>query len=230
MLKCTNDDVTKGMETLERTSKINKALASADPRNMEVEDEDRGIFDWNFADIIATIFMVLGALIKVIIMFVRGVLLIVLRFSLPLVVAMSFVPTFEGAIKEWWESYKTLALWLIPLTIIELVSTTSWVIAQTATTWDGSSMINACVALVCGILYMLAPQITAMMFGGSPAMAGISQPIMSAGAILGGLGHASLGSIKRGGKVVSKARKGAKKSEKGAENDKGAKKPEKPVA
>jgi hypothetical protein len=137
-----------------------------------------------FSDIIAMLFLFVGAVFKVIILFVRGCLLFVFRVALPITVALSFIPSFERAVKDWWENYKVLALMLVTMTCIETLMTASWLVTRGATDIPSAGIVNALVALVGGILYLLTPTITVMLFGGSQAMAGLSQQIMSAGAMM----------------------------------------------
>ncbi|MDR1417273.1 MAG: hypothetical protein LBJ57_07655 [Prevotellaceae bacterium] len=138
----------------------------------------------SLADIVAMLFLLIGTVFKVIILFIRGCLLFIFRISLPISIALSFMPTFEGAVKEWWENYKTLALMLVTMTCIEALMTASWLATRVATDIPSAGITNALVALIGGILYLLTPTITVMMFGGSQAMAGLSQQVMSAGAIM----------------------------------------------
>ncbi|GHT16748.1 hypothetical protein AGMMS4956_19740 [Bacteroidia bacterium] len=185
----------KDINKIEAKNKTWDAVRNMNPENFEIETEDKSLLSWGPVDIVTSIFTILGALIQVIILFIRGVLLIILRFSLPIVIAMSFFPTFEGVVKEWWESYKSLALWLIPITVIEVISQVSWCVARTNVDIENVGIMNAMTAFVCGILYLLVPTLTSMMFGGSPAMAGISQQIMSAGAVMYSLTKGAAGSI-----------------------------------
>jgi hypothetical protein len=160
-------------------------------RDMDPEDlmlgaasDDISIWRASFADIIAMLFLFVGTVFKVIILFIRGCLLFVFRVALPISIALSFMPTFENAVKDWWDSYKTLALMLVTMTIIESLMTASWLATRVSTDIPAAGMTNALVALVGGILYLLTPTITVMLFGGSQAMAGISQQIMTAGTLM----------------------------------------------
>jgi hypothetical protein len=146
--------------------------------------DDVSIWSASIADIIAMLFLFVGTVFKVIILFIRGCLLFVFRIALPISVALSFMPTFEGAVKDWWENYKTLALMLVTMTIIETLMTASWLATRVATDVPSAGMTNALVALIGGILYLLTPTITVMLFGGSQAMSGLSQQVMSAGAMM----------------------------------------------
>ena len=146
--------------------------------------DDVSIWRSSFADIIAMVFLFVGTVFKVIILFIRGCLLFVFRVSLPVSIALSFMPTFESAVKDWWENYKTLALMLVTMTAIETLMTASWLATRVAADVPAAGMTNALVALIGGILYLLTPTITVMMFGGSQAMAGLSQQVMSAGAMM----------------------------------------------
>ncbi|MDR3188578.1 MAG: hypothetical protein LBT94_05270, partial [Prevotellaceae bacterium] len=162
-------------------------------RNMDPESlmlgaasDDVSLWSSSPAEIIAMLFLFIGAVFKIIILFVRGCLLFVFRVSMPIAIALSFVPTFEGAVKDWWENYKTLALMLVTMTCIEALMTASWLISRTSVDVENAGIINALVAFIGGILYLLTPTITVMLFGGSQAMAGLSQQVMSAGAMMVG--------------------------------------------
>jgi hypothetical protein len=156
----------------------------------------------SFADIVAMLFLFVGTVFKVIILFIRGCLLFVFRVALPVSIALSFIPTFENAVKDWWDNYKTLALMLVTMTIIETLMTASWLATRVATDIPAAGMTNALVALVGGMLYLLTPTITVMLFGGSQAMAGISQQILSAGALM------VASAKKAGSSIYSKDEKG----------------------
>jgi hypothetical protein len=70
--------------------------------------------------------------------------------------------------------------------IIETLMSVSWLTSRTAADVPAAGVINALVAFVGGILYLLTPTITVMLFGGSQAMAGISQQLMTGGALMVG--------------------------------------------
>jgi hypothetical protein len=160
-------------------------------RDMDPDDlmlgaasDDISIWRSSLADIIAMLFLFVGAVFKVIILFIRGCLLFVFRVALPISIALSFIPTFENAVKDWWDNYKTLALMLVTMTCIEALMTASWLVTRTSVDIPSAGIVNALVAFIGGILYLLTPTITVMLFGGSQAMAGLSQQVMSAGAMM----------------------------------------------
>jgi uncharacterized membrane protein YgcG len=159
---------------------------SPDQLMLGAAGEDVSIWRASFADLIAMLFTFIGAVFKIIILFIRGCLLFIFRTAFPIVVALSFIPTFENALKEWWDNYKTLALMLVTMIVIETLMSVSWLTSRTAADVPAAGIINALVAFVGGILYLLTPTITVMLFGGSQAMAGISQQIMTAGGLMVG--------------------------------------------
>jgi hypothetical protein len=183
--KVLKDGMTEFKNASEMASKW-ETFKDMDPEKLMlgVASDEVSLWRSSIADIIAVLFLLVGTVFKIIILFIRGCLLFVFRMALPVSVALSFMPTFENAVKDWWENYKVLALMLVTMTIIETLMTASWLATRVATDVPSAGLTNALVALIGGILYLLTPTITVMMFGGSQAMSGLSQQVISAGAMM----------------------------------------------
>lgn len=160
-----------------------------DPKKLSSELADISI--WHpLTDIIAWIFLVVGNFFKIVILFVRGSLIFVFWIAFPITVALSFVPTMEDSVKEWWSNYKPLVLMLITITLIEALTNLTWIITRGGVTVPYAGITNAMCAFVSGILFLMAPSITVMLFGGGAAFGGIGQQVTTGGAAM--LGGAAL--------------------------------------
>ncbi|MDR1226909.1 MAG: hypothetical protein LBK47_08450 [Prevotellaceae bacterium] len=192
MSKGTDKVLQSGMTEFKNASKLAEkweVYRNMDPEKLMLGGASDEISFWSmsFADIVTLLFTLIGALFKLIITFIRGCLLFVFRVSLPISIALSFIPTFEGAVKEWFSNYKTLALMLVTITCIEALMAASWLITRTSVDISSAGFINAVVAFIGGILYLLVPTITVMLFGGSQAMAGLGQQITTTMGVMLGL-------------------------------------------
>jgi hypothetical protein len=181
--KLTNFEVEKQI-----TDNFN-AFREANPDNFEAGDmtSEKPLWRKSFSELLAELFTFVGALLALIMKFLRTGILYLFRFALPIVVCLSFLPGEEDAWKKWWQNYKTLALMLVTFTIIESLSRMGWLATRAYAHVDGIATANAVMAFIIGIFYILSPTLTVMMFGGSQTMGSISGQIMGAGALMYGL-------------------------------------------
>jgi hypothetical protein len=186
-----NDDLKDDFKKLTNTSdglaRV-EALQNLNPDELmeQVSDMDFGLFSGNFIPNVLTFLLLLvGALFKIVIVFMRGALVFIFWMAFPIVVALSFVPTMEDTVKEWWNSFKPILLLTVTLTLIEAIA--NMVMMHNLAEGNVGGITNALAALVVGIMYLMSPQISVMLFGGGSAVAGLGQATTTGGmAMYGG--------------------------------------------
>lgn len=181
-----NAALAEGFGNVEKMVRAADALSQyqdLDPKQLSADLADVSLFS-PIGDLVAWLFLVVGTIIKIIILFIRGALMFIFWMAFPITVAMSFIPTMEGAVKEWWDNYKPLALMLISITLIEALTNLVWIITRGGVSVPYAGITNGLCAFVSGILFFMTPTITTMLFGGGSAMSGMGQQIMSGGGMM----------------------------------------------
>ncbi len=181
-----NDALAQGFGNVEQAARAASNLEQyqkLDPKKLSADLADISVFS-PITDIIAWLFLVIGTFIKIVILFVRGSLIFVFWIAFPVTVALSFVPTMEDSVKEWWSNYKPLILMLIVITFVEALTNLVWIITRGGVNIPYAGITNGLCAFVSGILFLMAPSITVMLFGGGSAMASVGQQVTTGGATM----------------------------------------------
>lgn len=170
----------------EAQSEIDKAeYRGATIDNAKDFDEDGKSFSiWGMlksgvAWIFSKIFLIIGALCKMIITFFILVIKGLLRITFPIAVSLSLIFKAEKALEAWWESYITVVMMGVIIAAISALQ--NLMIDQFTNTSLDSAQLGVCLmAFAFGIAYLCAPTFTVMCFGGSQAAAQLPQQISTA--------------------------------------------------
>lgn len=157
-----------------KASKLDKMM-SIDGNT--AEDEDDSFFFMSFWEIMTMILSFLAGLIEVLVRMVRMFILIILRFSFPIALAVTIIPGMEETAKSWWDSYKTVLMWGLVLILIKMIISFS---GNITTGFDDMwvQIVAALFQFIGAVFYLLSPNITVMCFGGSSAMSQLPQQMV----------------------------------------------------
>jgi hypothetical protein len=198
------DDQKAIISEVQTLNKLNR-LKDIDPKNYSATDSF-GILDFTLTDLFIVIFEWIGTLFQIVVRVMRMILLIMFRLTLPITLAITLLPTFESALKSWWEGYKTIALMLIPITLVNILTHLAWLISNTIADNMAITLFNAVIAFLSGGLYMITPTLTVIFFGGSQQVASLPQQMIMSGAATGAL-MVKAGKFLKGGNNQGQQRK-----------------------
>lgn len=137
---------------------------------------DLSLTSFNIVDFMTYILMIVGACLKSLMLILRLFLVALMRFSFPIALSLSLIPTMEKTALTWLESYLTVVLLGVTITLISAISSMSCNIASVSNGIE-VSFLAALIAFMSGIFYLLSPALTVMMFGGSQTVAQLPQQI-----------------------------------------------------
>lgn len=146
-----------------------------------VESEDSAWYKVTFVEIVTKILSFFAGLLEVLVRMVRMFILIILRFTFPIALALSIIPGMESTIKSWWESYYTILMWGVTLIIVKFIISISASITVGAED-STAAIMGAIFQFVGGVCYLLSPSITVMCFGGNSVVSQLPQQMVQAGA------------------------------------------------
>lgn len=165
----------------EEVSKLNKMMSI---EGNQAKDDDEAFVLLGFWEIVTLVLSFLAGLLELLVRVVRIFILIILRFSFPIALAVTIIPGLDKTAESWWESYKTVLLWGIVLILIKLIISFSGNI--TLGFDDGwIQFVAALFQFIGGIFYLLSPNITVMCFGGSSAISQLPQQMVQSMSAVG---------------------------------------------
>lgn len=146
------------------------------------------LWDLDVVDIITMFFELLGTVMMVFMRCIRLFLLAFSRFTFPIALALSYIPTCHDTWKAWLDSYKTIILWSVVIILIGVITQMTTAIFIVSNDSLETRFMGAIFVLLFGLLYLLSPTITVINFGGSQAISGMPSQIWSSAAGMYGIG------------------------------------------
>lgn len=186
-------------------------LASAHEFIKENKTENKSLWNFSISEFISEVCFFLSTLIQVLIRTIRMFFIILLKFAFPIAVMLSLIPKMEKTWTAWFESYITVLMWGITLSLIIVVSTFLHSALKGASA--GGQFFIVIFQIVAMFCYILSPTITVMLFGGSQAMNSLTSAMSTSTALFlwkytkQGGGEIGKGSISLGKNIKDKLTK-----------------------
>ena len=176
-------------------------MMSPDGNVAQNDDESVSMFSWK--ELVSAILQFISRLLETLVRTIRIFILIILRFTFPIAIAVSIIPGLTKTAEAWWDSYKTVLLWGVVMIVISIISAYAQNITLGAS--DGTmAFMGILVQFIGAVAYLLSPNLTVMCFGGSSAVSQLPQQMIQS---MSAVAAASNMVMK---KVTSNVRGGAK--------------------